>query len=105
MTVVAGCATREEALAAVRWSRADVCIVDRAIDGGGLIATAAIASPPWPPRPPEVLVIGGGPAPEERRAATFAGAADYLPGDPDPARLIAAVAALACQAHTTQSEV
>src|SRR5436305_10623399 len=72
--VVAGCGSREEALTAVGETRPDVCVVDREIDGGGLIATAALASPS---RPPHVLVIGGGGAPEERRAAELAGAADY----------------------------
>ena len=88
LTVVAECASRREALEAVGSSRPDVCVVDRAIDGGGLIAMAAIASPP---RPPRVIVVGGGDAPEERRAAKFAGASDYLPGNPDAASLVAAV--------------
>ncbi|MFL5954170.1 MAG: response regulator [Gaiellaceae bacterium] len=90
--VVARCASREEALTAVDERQPDVCVVDREIDGGGLIATAALASPP---RPPRVIVVGGGDAPAERRAADFAGAAGYLPGAPDAARLVAAVRAVA----------
>ena len=102
MNVVAGCGSRAEALEAVGSARPDVCIVDREVDGGGLIATAALASPP---RPPKVLVIGGGDAPEERRAAEYAGAAEYLPGDPDAGRLVAAVQALAGLKRTTRPEV
>ena len=92
MDVVARCGTPEEALAAVEGMRPDVCVVDRGIDGGGLIATAALASPP---RPPKVIVVGGGGAAAERRAADLAGASDYLPGAPDAARLVAAVTAVA----------
>lgn len=100
--VVAGCDSREEALTAVGETRPDVCVVDREIEGGGLIATAALASPP---RPPKVLVIGGGDARAERRAAQIAGAAGYLPGAPDAASLVAAVSALAGTTRTTQPEV
>lgn len=90
--VVAGCGSREEALAMVDERRPDVCVVDREIDGGGLIATAALASPP---RTPKVIVVGGGDAPAERRAADFAGASAYLPGAPNAVRLVAAVRAAA----------
>jgi DNA-binding NarL/FixJ family response regulator len=100
--VVAGCESREEALSAVGEMRPDVCVVDREIEGGGLIATAALASPPSPPK---VLVIGGGGAAAERRAAHLAGAAGYLPGAPDAASLVAAVSALAGPKRPTRPEV
>jgi DNA-binding response OmpR family regulator len=86
------CGSRSEALAVVEREQPDVCVVDRETGGGGLIATAALSSPATRPK---VLVVGGGPARAERRAADLAGAADYLPGAPDPERLVAAVVALA----------
>jgi DNA-binding NarL/FixJ family response regulator len=95
--VVASCADRAQTLAALAQSAADVCIVDRELAGGGLIAAAAAASPRAAPK---VLVIGDGEAPAEQRAATLAGAAAYLPSSIDAASLVAAVSQLANDPRT-----
>lgn len=92
MDVAADCGDAAELLAAVARERPEVCVLDRELRGGGLAATAAIASPP---RAPKVLLIGGRGSPAEVRAALLAGAADCLASDVAPARLAAAVAALA----------
>ena len=88
--IVAGCTSREEALTAIGRSRPDVCIVDRDLAGGSLIATAAIALV----HSPKVVVIGGRDGGVER-AFGLAGASAYLPGDLDAAGLLAAVLRLA----------
>jgi DNA-binding NarL/FixJ family response regulator len=86
--VVAVCTTRVEALAAIRGSSPDVCVVDRDLDGGGLIVAVAVASP----RPaPKVLIVGDTDAPAEQRAARLAGAAAYLSTSTDAASFVAAV--------------
>jgi two-component system, NarL family, response regulator DesR len=89
--VVADCGSQDQVVAALATTRPDVCIVDRDLEGGGLVATAAIATPGVAPR---VLVVGGRGSASELRAARLAGAAGSLPGDVDAAALIAAVAAL-----------
>jgi DNA-binding NarL/FixJ family response regulator len=90
--VVASCTDRVQALAVIQKASPDVCIVDRELEGGGLIAAAAVASP----RPaPKVLVVGDQDAPAERRAALLAGAAAYLPRSTDPVSFVAAVSQLA----------
>ena len=73
-----------------------VCVLDRELPGGGLIATAAIVSPR---RAPKVLVVGGRCSPVERRAALLAGAAGSLPTDADAAAVAAAVSALVRREH------
>ncbi len=66
-------------------------MLDRELRGGGLAATAAIASPQ---RGPKVLVIGGRGSPAELKAARLAGAADCIPSDADATRLADAIEAL-----------
>ena len=95
--VVACCTDRAQTLAALERGAADVCIVDRQLAGGGLIAAAAVASPRAAPK---VLVIGDRDAPAEQRAATLAGAAAYLPSSTDAAALVAAVSRLANHPRT-----
>ena len=90
--VVAACTDRVQTLAAIQQASPDVCIVDRELEGGGLIAAAAAASPR---RSPKVLVVGDIDAPVERRAALLAGAAAYLPRSTDPVSFAAAVSQLA----------
>jgi len=89
--VVASCTNRVQALTAIRQVSPDVCIVDRELAGGGLIAAAAAASPLPAPK---VLVVGDQNAPAERRAARLAGAAAYLPRSSDAASFVAAVSHL-----------
>jgi len=89
--VIASCTNRVQALAAIRQASPDVCIVDRELAGGGLIAAAAAASPVPAPK---VLVVGDQNAPAERRAARLAGAAAYLPRSSDAASFVAAVSQL-----------
>ncbi len=95
--VAADCRSSAELLEAVGRERPDVCILDRELSGGGLVATAAIAAPH---RAPHVLIVGGYGSAAERRAARLAGAADCLPLDVDAAHLAAAVTALARKEHT-----
>src|SRR4051794_8295594 len=64
--IVADCTTHEQVITTLAKTRADVCVVDRDLDGGALIATAAIASPR---RAPRVLVVGGSGSDAEARAA------------------------------------
>ena len=92
MQVVANCRTQDQVLAALAATRPDVCVVDRELDGGGLVTAAAIANPQ---RAPRILLVGGRGSASELRAARLAGAANSLPGDVAPAALVAAVAALA----------
>lgn len=92
MHVAAECGDATELLAAVSRERPDVCVLDRELRGGGLAATAAIASPR---QAPKVLVVGGRGSAAELRAARLAGAADSLPGDVGAPKLAAAIAALA----------
>jgi DNA-binding NarL/FixJ family response regulator len=91
MEVVAACDDTVQLLAAVSREKPDVCVVDRELPGGGLAATAAIASPRDAPK---VLVVGGHGASVEVRAARLAGAADCVPSDTGAAELAAAVFAL-----------
>jgi DNA-binding NarL/FixJ family response regulator len=91
MQVAADCGDAAELLAAVSREHPDVCVLDRELRGGGLVATAAIAVPR---RAPKVLVVGGRGSAAELRAARLAGAAASLPTDIDAAELAAAVAAL-----------
>src|SRR5439155_17370563 len=91
MQVTADCGSAAELLAAVSRDRPDVCVLDRELRGGGLAATAAIASPH---RGPKVLVIGGRGSPAELKAARLAGAADCIPSDADATRLADAIEAL-----------
>jgi len=91
MQVAADCRDAAELLAAVSREQPDVCVLERDLRGGCLVATAAIA---LPRRAPKVLVVGGGDSPAEFRAARLAGAADCLPTDVDGEDLAAAVAAL-----------
>jgi DNA-binding NarL/FixJ family response regulator len=72
--LVVGCTNRAEVLATLQAGRAEVFVVDRDLDGGGLSTTAAIARRR---RPPSVVVVGSG-SPDERRAARLAGASGYL---------------------------
>jgi DNA-binding NarL/FixJ family response regulator len=88
--IVAECTNRPEAIRVVRTGRPDLCIVDRDLDGGGLITAAAIASP----RQPIVIVVGPG-SPAERRAVRLAGATASLPHDSSPTELAALVLELA----------
>jgi DNA-binding NarL/FixJ family response regulator len=90
--VVASCTDRVRALAVIQKASPDVCIVDRELEGGGLIAAAAAASPR---RAPKVLVVGDKDAPVEERAALLAGAAAYLPRFTDPVSFVATVSQLA----------
>ena len=90
--VIASCTNRAQTIAAIREATPDVCIVDRELAGGGLIAAAAAASPVPAPK---VLVVGDQNAPAERRAARLAGAAAYLPRSSDAASFVAAVSELA----------
>jgi len=92
MQVAAECGDATELLAAVSRERPDVCVLDRELRGGGLAATAAIASPR---QAPKVLVVGGRGSAAELRAARLAGAADSLPGDVGAPKLAATIAALA----------
>ena len=92
MEIAADCASSAELLAAVSRERPDLCVLDRELRGGGLAATAAIASPR---QAPKVLVVGGRGTAAELRAARLAGAADSLPGDVGAPKLAAAIAALA----------
>jgi DNA-binding NarL/FixJ family response regulator len=86
--LVAVCTNRVEALAAIRGSSPDVCVVDRDLDGGGLIVAVAVASP----RPaPKVLIVGDTDTPAEQRAARLAGAVAYLSSSVNPASFISAV--------------
>jgi DNA-binding NarL/FixJ family response regulator len=93
LDVVADCTDRAGVIATVRSRVADVVVVDRDLDGGGLIAAAAIAARR---RKPKVLVIGRD-APGERRAAKLAGAAAYLPRDSALDTVVALVAELAAK--------
>ena len=88
MEIAADCEDTTELLAAVSRERPDVCILDRELRGGGLVATAAIASPR---QAPKVLVVGGRGSPAELRAARLAGAAGCLPTDIDATELATAV--------------
>jgi len=88
MQVAADCGDAAELLAAVSRERPDVCVLDRELRGGGLVATAAIAAPA---RAPKVLIVGGRGSPAELRAASLAGAAACLPGEITAAGLVAAV--------------
>lgn len=90
ITVAASCATAPEAIEIAVRERPDVCVLDRDLPGGALAAAAAIASPA---QVPKVVVIGGRGSAAEQRAALLAGAAAYLPGEPDGPRLAAAVIA------------
>ena len=92
MQLAADCADAAQLLAAVARERPDLCLLDRELRGGGLAATAAIASPR---QAPKVLVIGGRGSPAEVRAARIAGATDAVRADIDSAGLAAAVTALA----------
>lgn len=76
-------------VAMVARERPDVCVLDAALPGGALVATAAIA---LPGAPPDVVVLGDGGTPEAR-AAELAGAAAYV-GRGDGDRLVDTVAAL-----------
>jgi DNA-binding NarL/FixJ family response regulator len=76
-------------VATVARERPDLCVLDAALPGGGLVAAAAIASPGVPP---DVIVLGGGGTPEAR-AAEIAGASAYL-GHGEDDRLVDTVAAL-----------
>ena len=89
--VAADCRDAAELLAAVDREHPDVCVLDRELRGGGLVVTAAIASPR---RAPKVLVVGGRGSPAEIRAARLAGAAECLPSDSSTADLTAAVTAI-----------
>src|SRR5205823_2444424 len=89
--VAAVCGDAAELFAAIARERPEVCVLDRELRGGGLAATAAIASPQ---RAPKVLVVGGRGSPAELRAIRLAGAAACLPGDIDAAGLTEAIAAL-----------
>jgi two-component system response regulator DesR len=91
LKVVANCTTREQLLAALERTRPDVCVVDRDLDGGGLVAAAAVASPR---QAPKVLLVGGRGSSAEQRAARLAGVAGSLPGDADAPTLVAAVSEL-----------
>jgi DNA-binding NarL/FixJ family response regulator len=88
--IVAAGSTRDDAIRHVRAGAADVCVVDRNLDGGGLITAAAIASP----RRPAVIVVGAD-TPAEQRAVRLAGAAASLPHDSTPTELMAVVLELA----------
>ena len=92
MQLAADCQDAAQLLAAVAREHPDLCLLDGELRGGGLAATAAIASPR---RAPKVLVIGGRGSPAEVRAARLAGATDAVPADVDAASLAAAVTALA----------
>ena len=92
MRVVARCTSRRQVLAALAEASPDVCVVERELDGGGLVAAAAIAAPHPAPR---VLLVGGHGSEAELRAARLAGAAGCLPGDVDASGLVTAVAELA----------
>ena len=89
--VADSCTALAETLAAVRRAHPEVCIVDRDLPGGGLVAIAALAGPG---RRPQVIVIGGA-SPAERRAALLAGAAACLSETVEPDALAAAVSAAA----------
>ena len=89
--VAAECDDAGELLAAVALEHPDVCVLDRELRGGGLAATAAIATPQPAPK---VLVVGGRGAPAEVRAARLAGATDCVPADIDAAGLAAAISRL-----------
>lgn len=91
MQVAADCGDAAELLDAVSREHPDVCVLDRELRGGSLVAIAAIATPR---RAPKVVVVGGSGSPAELRAARLAGAAASLPTDIDAAELVAAVAAL-----------
>jgi len=67
-------------------------VLERELRGGGLSATAAIASPNGAP---QVLVLGGRGSRAVLRGARLAGAADCLTSDVDMISLVAAVHALA----------
>lgn len=89
--VAADCGSAAELLAAISRERPDVCVLERELAGGGLVAAVAVATP----RPaPKVLVVGGRGTPAELRAARLAGAAGSVPTDIDAAGLVAAVSAL-----------
>jgi two-component system invasion response regulator UvrY len=92
MQLAADCQDAAQLLAAVARERPDLCLLDRELRGGGLAATAAIASPR---QAPKVLVIGGRGSPAEVRAARLAGATDAVPADVDAVSLAVAVTALA----------
>lgn len=95
MRIVGTCTTPEQVLATLSSARPDVCVIDRDLDQGGLVATAAITSPR---RPIGVLVVGGDGSAAEERAARLAGAGRSLPGDVDARSLVDAVSALAREA-------
>jgi DNA-binding NarL/FixJ family response regulator len=91
LQLAADCDNASQLLIAVARERPDLCLLDRELHGGGLVATAAIAAPP---RAPKVLVVGGRGSPAEVKAARLAGASDAVPADIDAASLAAAVTAL-----------
>ena len=95
MRIVGSCATPDQVLATLSTARPDVCVVDRELDQGGLVATVAITTPR---RPVRVLVVGGQGSAAEERAARLAGASLSLPGDVDARSLVDAVSALAREA-------
>ena len=95
MEIVGSCATPAQVIAQLSSVRPDVCVVDRELVQGGLVATAAIAAPR---RPVRVLVVGGNGSAAEERAAQLAGASRSLPGDVDAGSLIDAVSELAHEA-------
>ena len=92
MDVVGSCTTHAQVIARLSSLRPDVCVVDRDLAQGGLVATAAITSPR---RPVRVLVVGGTGSAAEERAARLAGASRSLPGDVEAGSLIDAVSELA----------
>lgn len=89
IAVVADSEDAGTAVAAVARERPDLCVLDAALPGGALVATAAIAAPL---SPPDVVVLGDGGRPEAR-AAELAGASAYV-GRSDGERLVDTVAAL-----------
>lgn len=91
LEIAAECADAAQLLDAVAREHPGLCILDRELRGGGLVAAASIAAPHPAPK---VLVVGGRGAAAEVRAARLAGAADCVPGDIDAAELAAAVTAL-----------
>ena len=89
--VAAECTDAAQLVAAVAREQPELCVLDRELRGGGLVAAAAVAAPQPAPK---VLVVGGRGAAAEIRAARLAGAADCVPGNIETADLAAAIAAL-----------
>jgi DNA-binding NarL/FixJ family response regulator len=89
LRVAAQCSSAPEAIEAAARVLPDVCVLDRDLPGGALAAAAAIAAPR---QAPAVLVVGGSGSQAERRAALLAGATGYVPGEPDAAQLVEALA-------------